>query len=292
MCKPSLHPVNPGRQARALCGRPKTGKGRRFTRLARGKRGPASPGSAPTSGAPPASDRPDRAGPASPLGGAKGKSGNEVLLHEKEHDDGRHGGKDGGGGDKLPVAHILPVKRGKPGCDGFHALALGKHGGPEIVVPHEGEDKHGQRGDGRAHKRQHKKQEDAPLLHPVDARRLDKLEGKRLYEVAHEQRAKAGLEGGMEKHKPGHRVVEPGLHREVAHGHHENLEGDEIAGDEHEEKRQGKAKAVQRQRVAGKTGKRNGDHDSGKRDRERVEEIERRLGARQHLGVVRDQLET
>ena len=57
----------------------------RLTRSAQDRQGAASP------------DWPRQAGPASPLGGAKGKSGNEVLLHKKKHDDGRHGGKDSGG---------------------------------------------------------------------------------------------------------------------------------------------------------------------------------------------------
>ena len=60
----------------------------------------------------------------------------------------------------------------------------------------------------------------------------------------------------MKQHQPGHRVVEAGLHRQIAHRHHQDLEGHEIAGDEHEEQRHREAEPVDGQRIAGKAGQR------------------------------------
>ena len=51
------------------------------------------------------------------LGGAEGQPGDEMFLHQEEHDDRRHRGQDGRRRDKVPVADKLAVQGVQPRRD-------------------------------------------------------------------------------------------------------------------------------------------------------------------------------
>ena len=95
----------------------------------------------------------------------------------------------------------------------------------------------------------------------------------------------------MKQHEPGDRVVEPGLHREVAHGNHQDLKRHEIAGDEDEEQWHGGTEPVDRQRES-REARETQRHDHRRdRDVERVLQVRPRLGLNEDRRVVFDQHE-
>ena len=60
-----------------------------------------------------------------------------MALHEKEHQDWRHGDKQRRGRNDVPGGHPLAAKIGEPGRDRFDSIGLRQDDGPEIVVPDE-----------------------------------------------------------------------------------------------------------------------------------------------------------
>ena len=86
----------------------------------------------------------------------------------------------------VPLRDPLAVQRRKPRRHWLRRCAGGQDGGPEKVVPDEGEDKHAERRDGRPHQGQDDEQEDAPFRYAFDACGFDQLKGQGLDEVAHE----------------------------------------------------------------------------------------------------------
>jgi len=149
------------------------------------------------------------------------------------------------------LAHELSIQGSDACCDRQQIIAVDQDHGPEVVIPDEGEDQYRECCDRRAHQWQHDVPEDLQLTDALYTRRLDQLEGQCLHEVAHEQGAKAGLEGGMKKHQTCDRVVEPGLHGEVAYRHHQDLKRHEVTCHKDKKQRQSPTKAVGGQSVAG-----------------------------------------
>jgi hypothetical protein len=119
----------------------------------------------------------------------------EVALHQEEHEHRRQGGEQRGRRDQLPLADELSVEGAHTGGDRQAVIALDQYGGPEEVVPDEGEDQHGQGCHRGPHQRQHQIPEDLEFADALDPRAFHQLVGQGLDEIAHEQRAEPGLEG-------------------------------------------------------------------------------------------------
>ena len=79
---------------------------------------------------------------------------------------------------------------------------------------------------------------DMELTGALDPRCLEQLMGQRLYEVAQEQRAEAGLKGHVKENEAEMRVEHPEPDLEVAHRDHQDLKRDEIAANENGEYKQ------------------------------------------------------
>ena len=77
----------------------------------------------------------------------------------------------------------------------------------------------------------------------------------------------------MEEHEAHRRVVETGTQRHVTHRHHQDLERDEVAGDEHEEQDEIALEFVDRKRKAGEAGKRDRPNDGRDRHLERIQDV-------------------
>ena len=104
-------------------------------------------------------------------------------------------------------------------------------------------------------------------------RGFNQFKGKTLDEVAHEQGAKAGLEGNVEQDEAHIGIIEPGLYRQIADRHHQDLERDEIAGHEHEEDEQVGFELVDCQGKACHAGKHQGADHGGDRHIKRIEHV-------------------
>ena len=122
------------------------------------------------------------------------------------------------------------------------------------------------------HQRQHDVPEDLEFAQAVVARGIEHVVGKLLDEIAHEQRAEAGLERGVEQDQRPARVVDPDRDREVAHRDHQDLERHEVAGDEDDEQREVAAKAELGEREARHAGERDRAHNGRHRDQHAVED--------------------
>ncbi len=110
-------------------------------------------------------------------------------------------------------------------------------------------------------------------------------------EVAHEEGAKAGLEGDMEQDEAGFGVVEAHVEGEVADRNHQDLERHEVARDEHEEDPDVRIEFVDPKRETGHGRESDGADHGGDGDQERVQHVARHVGVEEHLTVVGEAFE-
>mmetsp|Transcript_23679 Transcript_23679/g.42242 ORF Transcript_23679/g.42242 Transcript_23679/m.42242 type:complete len:237 (-) Transcript_23679:5371-6081(-) len=190
------------------------------------------------------------------LYGPQGQTGDEVLLHRKEHQDRGYGRHQRRGRDKVPVVHELTIQGAHTSGDGLGTLPLGQHVGPEKVIPDKGKDQHRQRRNRRAHKGQHHVPENLPLRDPLDPRGFHQIKGQGLDKVAHKEGTKARLERRMKQELTRDCVIKARLHRHVPHRHHEDLEGDEVARHKEEKQRQSDPETVDGKGVTRQAGQR------------------------------------
>ena len=179
-----------------------------------------------------------------------------MFLHEEEHQDRRQRCNNRAGAHQVIHGAKLRVKAGDPSGHRLGIFALGQHNGPEIIIPDEGKDQNRQRRNRRFHERQDHKPKYPPFRDPFNPGRFDQLIGQGLDEIAHKKGAKSSLKRDVKQDEPGLGIIQPHIKGQVAHGHHEDLKGHEIAGNEHEEDQQIAAEFVNAQCKAGHTAER------------------------------------
>ena len=105
----------------------------------------------------------------------------------------------------------------------------------QIIIPDKGKDQNGKCGNRRLHEWKDHKPKYPPFRNPFNSGCFDQLMRQGFDEVTHEEGAKSSLKRDVKQDKPGLGIIQPHIKGQVAHGHHEDLKGHEIAGNKHEE---------------------------------------------------------